>query len=57
MTVPVERRGFYVCLVLAAAALAVSSPVVGFDFVNLDDPLYVYENPHVRVGITPEGIR
>ena len=24
---------------------------------NLDDPLYVYENPHVRDGITPEGIR
>ena len=57
MTVPVERRGFYICLALAAAALAVYSPVVGFDFVNLDDPLYVYENPHVRAGITPEGIR
>jgi tetratricopeptide (TPR) repeat protein len=57
MTLPVERRGFYVCLVLAAAALAVYYPVVGFDFVNLDDPLYVYENPHVRAGITPEGIR
>jgi tetratricopeptide (TPR) repeat protein len=57
MTVPAERRGFCVCLVLAAAVLAVYSPVVGFDFVNLDDPLYVYENPHVRAGITPEGIR
>jgi Flp pilus assembly protein TadD len=56
MTVPAERRGLYACLVLAAAALAVYSPVVGFDFINLDDPLYVYENPHVRAGITPEGI-
>ena len=51
------RSGFYACLALAAAVLAVYSPVVGFDFVNLDDPLYVYENPHVRGGITPEGIR
>jgi tetratricopeptide (TPR) repeat protein len=57
MNVPAERRGFYICLALAAAVLAVYHPVVGFDFANLDDPLYVYENPHVRAGITPEGIR
>jgi protein O-mannosyl-transferase len=57
MTAPAERWGFYGCLVLAAAVLAVYFPVMGFDFVNLDDPLYVYENPHVRAGITSEGIR
>ena len=57
MTVPVERKGFYVCLVLAAAALAVYYPVMGFDFVNLDDQLYVYENPYVQTGFTAEGIR
>jgi tetratricopeptide (TPR) repeat protein len=56
MTMRVERKGFYVCLVLAAAVLAVYYPVMGFDFVNLDDQLYVYENPYVRTGITPEGI-
>jgi len=57
MTVPFERRGIYVCLVLAAAVLAVYYPVMGFDFVNLDDQLYAYENPHVRAGITPAGIQ
>ena len=57
MTNPHRRRGFYTCLALAALTLAVYSPVVGFDFVNLDDPLYVYENPNVRAGLTAEGIR
>ncbi len=57
MTNPDGRRGFYTCLALAAAVLAVYAPVVGFDFVNLDDQLYVYGNPNVRAGFTPEGIR
>ena len=57
MNIPVERRGLYACLALAAMTLAVYGPVVGFDFVNLDDPLYVYENPHVRSGLTAEGLR
>src|SRR5512139_4026541 len=57
MTNPHGRRGFYACLALAALTLAVYAPVAGFDFVNLDDPLYVYENPNVRAGLTPEGIR
>ena len=57
MTNPHGRRGFYTCLALAALTLAVYSPVVGFDFVNLDDQLYVYENPNVRAGLAAEGIR
>jgi Flp pilus assembly protein TadD len=57
MTNPDGRRGFYTCLARAALTLAVYSPVIGFDFVNLDDQLYVYENPNVRAGFTPEGIR
>jgi len=28
-----------------------------FDFVNFDDPQTVSENPHVRQGITPAGLR
>jgi len=57
MRIPAGRRRFYACLVLAAATLAVYHPVLGFNFVNLDDQLYVYENPHVRAGITLQGIR
>ena len=31
--------------------------VGGFGFVNFDDPDYVAENPHVRGGITADGVR
>jgi len=33
------------------------SPVWNFDFVNLDDRLYVAENQFVKGGITPAGLR
>lgn len=42
---------------IALATLAVFSPVLWHDFVNLDDPVVVYENAHVRAGLTLEGIR
>ena len=42
---------------LALATAAVYAPVAGHDFVNFDDNLYVYENPHVRQGFTAESLR
>ncbi len=36
--------------------MLVFSQTVGFDFVNFDDFDYVYENPHVARGLTPQGI-
>lgn len=30
---------------------------VGFDFVNFDDPYYIYENPRVLKGLSPDNIR
>src|SRR5262249_39667349 len=27
-----------------------------FEFINFDDPDYVFQNPHVRKGLTAEGI-
>jgi tetratricopeptide (TPR) repeat protein len=46
----------WICLALLAATFAVYAQVRHFDFVNFDDPDYAANNPHVRHGITPEGL-
>lgn len=56
-----ERSRGHLAGVVAAAALValvavVWHPVLGADFIVLDDPSYVTENPRVREGITPDGI-
>ena len=43
-------------LALAVAVLAVYGQTLGFGFIGLDDPGYVYDNPHVRAGLTWDGI-
>jgi protein O-mannosyl-transferase len=43
-------------LALAALTVAVYAPVRHFEFVQLDDPIYVVENPNVRNGLTLEGL-
>ena len=53
---PRRRSDFWICLALLVAILAVYAPVRHFDFVNFDDPEYVRDNPHVRAGLTPEGL-
>jgi tetratricopeptide (TPR) repeat protein len=45
-----------ICLALVLAVAAAYAPVAGYGFVNFDDPEYVYENPHVRRGLTWTGI-
>ena len=44
-----------VCGLLALAVLAVFGQTARFGFVNLDDPMYVYENPVVEKGLTFQG--
>ncbi|MGD0812958.1 MAG: tetratricopeptide repeat protein [Verrucomicrobiota bacterium] len=44
-----------VCVVLAAITFVVFGRTAGFEFVNYDDPLYVYENPVVEKGLTLGG--
>lgn len=44
-------------LALAALTAALYAPLLGFDFVVYDDPVYVTENPMVRSGLTWEGLR
>ena len=44
-------------LCLAVATVTVFWPVKNHDFVNYDDQIYVFANPHLINGITFEGIR
>ncbi len=46
----------WVCLSLIAANVIVYAPVWHYDFVNFDDPQYVYENPIVSGGLTWRGV-
>ena len=45
-----------VCGLLLLAVIAVFGQTAGHNFVNFDDNYYVYENRHVREGLTREGI-
>jgi hypothetical protein len=45
-----------VCAFLVLAVAVVFAQTVNFGFVNYDDDKYVYENPHVRRGVTADGI-
>lgn len=45
-----------VCFALAVAALAVYWPVQQHEFVNFDDFEYIVNNPHVRPGLSAEGV-
>ncbi len=49
-------RTALIVLGLAAAVLAVYGQLAGAGFINFDDSLYVYENPHVRQGLTGAGV-
>ncbi len=52
----VDRRRTLIIILLAMCTFAAFLPVFRNDFVNYDDPGYVYENPHVRSGLTPATI-
>jgi tetratricopeptide (TPR) repeat protein len=45
-----------ISVLLAILAIAVYTPVWRFDFVTLDDPLYVSRNPVVAAGLTWQGV-
>ncbi len=52
---PQARQVAAVCIVLVLAVLAVFGQTAGFEFVDYDDGLYVYENPVVAKGLTLNG--
>ena len=45
------------CLLAMAAAFALYAPTLGYDFVTLDDPLYVETSRVVRDGFSWEGLK
>ncbi|HEY6838706.1 MAG TPA: tetratricopeptide repeat protein, partial [Geobacteraceae bacterium] len=51
------KQKIFVCLALVLVTVAVYGRVAGHDFIGLDDPAYVFENPHVSSGLTLANIR
>ena len=49
------RRDLAACVFLVLITLAVYGQGIDHGFVNYDDNEYVYENPHVRHGLTGKG--
>ncbi len=45
-----------VCCLLALAVAVVFGQTRRYDFVNFDDDVYVYDNPHVAGGLTPQTV-
>lgn len=45
-----------ICVGLVLLTVATYAPVWRFDFVALDDPQYVYDNPALKAGLTPATI-
>lgn len=45
-----------IAIALTVSCLAVYSQVIGFDFINIDDRPFVYENPMVLSGLNPKSI-
>ena len=52
-----RKRVVWACLLAMLAAFALYAPTLGYDFVTLDDPLYVETSEVVRDGFSWEGIR
>jgi len=54
-----SARGRQVVLgvLLFAGTLLLYLPVRNYAFINYDDGIFVYQNPHVVGGVTPEGIK
>src|SRR5262249_12793961 len=50
-----SRHALLVAL-LAGAVLAAYGQVLRFEFVNLDDDIHVYNNAHLRAGLSPPGL-
>ena len=51
-----HRSRLAVAALVGALTLVAFAPVVGYDFVNFDDPLYVTANPTVQRGLTVANV-
>lgn len=51
------KTKWIILLALAVLTIGVFWPATGCDFINLDDGVYVHENPRVFTGVSRENIR
>ena len=51
------RPDYWIAFGLVLVSLVVYGPVADYPFINLDDSLYVFENPHIREGLSLKGIQ
>jgi len=52
-----RQRELIICIFLFTAVLGVYGQAANHDFISLDDELHIINNPHVRAGITVQGIK
>lgn len=50
------RNKILTCLFLAVITLSVYWQTVNHQFISYDDGVYITENPHVKAGVTTEGV-
>src|SRR6202158_3142993 len=50
------RMNFLIAGALAIVTLAIYAQVIGHQFITLDDPTYIQENPMVNHGVTRAGL-
>ena len=53
----IRKRIWLACLLAMAAAFALYAPTIRYDFVTLDDPMYVENSQVVRHGFSLEGMK
>ena len=54
---PERRTSIWICVALIASVLALYAPTARHEFVSLDDPAYIVDNPVVSRGLTVDGVR
>src|SRR5438552_14405454 len=52
-----DRTNLFLAMGLAIGCCLIYGQTISFDFINIDDSGYVYENTMVRNGLTWEGIK
>ena len=51
------RSHYLICAFLIVAVLVIYWQALGFEFINYDDDVYIYNNPAMTVGLTPGTVR
>lgn len=52
----IGRRDFLIGAAIVVVVVAVYGQVISHHFINLDDDVYIYENPSVVAGLTTKGL-